>query len=92
MVSQFPGLGLYSASRTKGLRLWSELFLVSQDTDSQVGDTHIHLPVRVKLGSLSGNINSVEFSFEWSCVIWVLYTVSDSLVQNLWRTSSNAHG
>lgn len=83
MVSQFPGLGLCSASRTKGLSLWSELFLVSQDTGSQVGDTHIHLPVLVHLGNHSGNINSGEFSFEWSCTIWVLYTVSEALIQNL---------
>lgn len=75
MVSQFPGLGLCSASRTKGLNLWSELFLVSQDTGS-------HLPVLVHLVSHSGNINSVEFSFEWSCMIWVLYTVSEALIQN----------
>lgn len=66
MLSQFPGLGLCSENRTKGLNLWSELFLVSQDTGSQVGYTHIHLSVPVKLGNRSGNINSVEFSFAWS--------------------------
>lgn len=92
MVSQFPGLGLCSESRTKGLSLWSELVLVSQDTGSQVGDTHIHLSVPVNLGNRSGNINSVEFSFAWTCTIWILYTVSDYLVQNLWRPSSSAHG
>lgn len=92
MVSQFPGMGLCLESRTKGLSLHSELFLVSQDTGSQVGDTDIHLPVLGQLSSLSGNINSVEFSFEWSCMIWALYTMSDYLIQNLWRTSSNAHG
>lgn len=72
--------------------LWSEFFLVSQDAGSQVGDNHIHLSIPVNLGNRSGNINPVEFPFEWSWMLWVLYTVSEDLIQNLWRPSSNAHG